>query len=68
VTFLIMNQLKHLIWKPFKILSRWSKPSQINYNKLSFNQMNDTSLKNVLTFILYRKKLKCEQIIILILK
>jgi hypothetical protein len=38
----IMNQPKNLMKKPFKNLSRWSKPSQINYNKLSLNQMNDT--------------------------
>jgi hypothetical protein len=37
-----MNQPKNLIKKPFENLSRWSKPSQINYNKLSLNQMNDT--------------------------
>lgn len=34
-----MNQPKNLIKEN---LSRWSKPSQINYNKLSLNQMNDT--------------------------
>jgi hypothetical protein len=61
-----MNQPKILIKKPFKNLSRWSKPSQINYNKLSLNQMNDP-LKSVFTFILH-EKLKGEQIIILILK